>query len=401
MKTLLIGLLIVVVALAVLFTGIYAIKYDVVTKQDIKIIGFSEQTDMFTGGKISTCYTESHFQDYSSHYKAFNSYIYYGSLSDSERLVYQIFEFALDNRYPNILFDEALLEDLNYSVEEILYFLSLDSALVEQNLIKRAETYPISYTERGIHRESTARLFYVENFSSDRLAKKEEAIKQGEQIVQLMPNSLTANQKAEWIFDYLGTNVTWVSGDDTNKDFLYDTLCLGKSNCDGFANAFSLLSHMVEIKSFEKVYFTDTEESGHTWNAIYLDGAWYNVDATEAHFSATQEIPWRKTVRIHFGFSDTYQRYLPSFSSIIPPCENDFFPVSISIQTLTADNVKSLINEAYKQTSNKYIVADVEHYRFEDLQTLINSLDPSISASAHYVSEECTLVFFYCDGNIQ
>ena len=102
----------------------------------------------------------------------------------------------------------------------------------------------------------------------------------------------------------------------------------------GAANAFSLLSHMVEIKSFEKVYFTGTEESGHTWNAIYLDGAWYNVDATEAHFSATQEIPWRKTVRIHFGFSDTYQRYLPSFSSIIPACENDFFPVSFSIQTL-------------------------------------------------------------------
>lgn len=396
MKKVLFIVLLVLISLGLLAAGIYAIIYDFAQQDNYVRVGFSKDTNPMTSGDEVTYYRVSDLETYVSAYSDYNSYVYFSQLSEQEQKVYRILEYALDNSYPNILIDDRLLDGNQHSLEDILRFLSMDSSMVEQNLVNGYTDFYIDssrYARFGITTKVTGNLLYVSNFTNEKLERKLEAIKKAKAIVEKMPSYVTQCEKAAWIYDYLGKNITWVEGDETNKDFLYDAICLSKSNCDGFANAYSLLCRLVGIDSVEKIYLSNTEKPGHTWNALSLDGNWYNADATAAWADISREYEWQRDIRIYFGFSDQYQSYTPIFANMLPACTKDFNSVAHKYDSLKDATVSiDLLNDF---SNRQFTIFQFKHLTKDELQDFVNTFESHIGATIRDVNENCTLVFFY------
>lgn len=398
MKKVLWIILAVAISLGLLTAGTYAIIYDFAQQNNFVRVGFSHEASPVSSGSEVIYYKAADLVNYESAYRDYNSYVYFSQLTEQEQKVYRIMEYALDNSYPNILFDDRLLEGNRYTLEEILRFLSMDSSMVEQNLVEGYTDFYIDssrYERFGIKTRITGNLLYVSNFTSEKLERKNEALKKAEAICQQIPSAATCIEKATWIYDYLGQNVTWVDADETNKDFLYDALCLGKSNCDGFANAFSLLCQLVGIDSVEKIYLTGTAEPGHTWNVLLLNGVWYNADATAAKADVSREYDWQRKIRIYFGFSDQFQSNKPIFADILPACTEDFNPVAHKYGSLADTGVKEDLISAFSESTRQYTVFQFDHITRDELQAFVNSFGSKIGATIRNVNDNCTLIFFY------
>lgn len=312
-------------------------------------------------------------KNYQSQYRQYNSYIYYEGLNDDEKLIYHAYEYALDHSYPYFWVDQRLLQGLTWDTFDILWFLALDTPLVEQNLSQSNHDYTVTHSVFQVETASeTYTRIYVENFTAGRLIRKLQAIGEAEQIVAQMPEGLTDWEKAEYYFDYLGENVSYEEYIE-GEEYLYDALCLKKTNCDGYANAFSLLCSFSGPKCFEKLSDPEDGTDGHTWNAVLLDGSWINVDATGACEDVTSECENRSQERIYFGFPDALQSDLPLYQELVPACTEEIPPIT-RIPTGEIEDFTDKMKEAFRANDNKFAVilvdeGDLEKNITEDLAT--------------------------------
>ncbi|MBO6015554.1 MAG: hypothetical protein J6P60_03085 [Lachnospiraceae bacterium] len=76
--------------------------------------------------------------------------------------------------------------------------------------------------------------------------------------------------KIKYVYDYIILNCEYVR----TKDGAYNNLIVGKSCCNGYAEAFLLLMEEMDIPC------KYTVNSDHAWNTVFLDGQWYNIDTT-------------------------------------------------------------------------------------------------------------------------
>lgn len=286
--------------------------------------------------------------------------VYYSRLDATAQEVYRILCYAMDMEQPYILIDDRLLEGTAFSLQDILHAMALDSPMVEQNLEwtygeftstvthSRMLSYPVEETITG-------KSLFVSDFTPQKLEKKNQALEKARSIVGSFPQGMTPQQTAQAIYTYLGKNVQYFNTEENREmtDFLYDALCTGKSNCDGFANAFSLLCSLTGIRSCEKLSHSSGEtEEGHTWNAVELDGVWYNVDAT-----AAEEINQKPTLLLHFGFSDERQDAGVWGSELCPPCTRELFSYDC---TLSAEKgAGKALKDALKKTDRDYLIVYV------------------------------------------
>lgn len=373
----------VVMSLLVIYAGISIIVSNRNEEISAEVyIGFSPETTEKLTFKAVKMINAEKLQKYSSRYAPYNSYTYYKSLSNDEKIIYHAFEYALDHGYPYVLIDEKLVQQTAYDMLEILCFLSLDSAIVEQNLAKATDGYTIvhDYLNGMIPGyEIKGCLVRVVNFASGKLEKKEEALSKAGEIVAQIPDNLTNAEKAQYFYDYLGKNVTYESMEDRNVndiDFLYEALCMGQTNCDGFTNAFSLLCNMVGIPCFEKMYLPGNGKDGHTWNTVLLDGCWYNADCTCADNDVTEDHYLMQSLRRGFGYSDLLQKYEPMFGEVLPACERELIPIDCYFETVDDPGICEAVKQAYDATARKYVVVFFENGSEETnlLQQFIDTL---------------------------
>ena len=78
--------------------------------------------------------------------------------------------------------------------------------------------------------------------------------------------------RALWLHDYLISHVVY----DTSYTYCSaeGALVYGKGTCEAYVEAYTLLLGKIGIPSGREI------GNGHAWNAVYLDGAWYQVDVT-------------------------------------------------------------------------------------------------------------------------
>lgn len=81
---------------------------------------------------------------------------------------------------------------------------------------------------------------------------------------------MTDYQKIKYVYDYIILNCEY----DIAKDGAYNNLIVGKSCCNGYAEAFLTIMDAMHIPC------QYTVNSTHAWNTVYLDGEWYNIDTT-------------------------------------------------------------------------------------------------------------------------
>lgn len=338
-----------ILSLSILCAGIYFIKKDAEDKKRLEntnYLGFSSE---LPSEKTVQFFSAEEISNGEFKYKDYNTYTYFSNLGDNERKIYKAFEYAFENSYQYVLFEEKLIKNTQYSINDILYFLSLDSPLVEQNLIKHKENFRLNNKDIVPLRDSISGICIgVENFSKNKLELKNAAIEEAQDIIDKMPQNLSDLEKSKYFYQYICDTITYKTYDaQSDCNYLYDALCKGVTQCDGYTNAYSLLCNMSNIPCFEKSYLPESREAGHTWNSIQIDDIWFNVDTTNA-----SQLENNYSFLSRFCFSDDLQCDLPNWCELIPKCNQNVFAVDYAFKTENDSNLLVSIKEAFNNNND-------------------------------------------------
>ena len=378
----------------------------VITAPDVDLsypfIGF--RTERPEGTVDLEGYTRLTPEQINAHVPSYSGYgvsLYYDTLGPQEQQIYRIFQYAMDYTYPVVFIDDRLLEDDNIDIGAILDCMALDNPMVEQNIYWRAWEAECTYPNNNRFDKTQPTALYgtiIENpvFSRMTLDKKLLAKTRANEIIQHMPDGLTDLEKCQYFYDYLGNHVEYYTTEDHTqlRDYLYEALLEGKTNCDGYANAFSLLCYLSGVTCAEKMYSPTPEEedeTGHTWNAVQLDGVWYNVDAT-----ASREVNDKYVTMRHFCFADKYLDYRVDMSDRAPASEKSLIEPDVTITS--SGKAGSQVKKAWKtvkKTGRKYVLAEFPNgeQKSSVLQKIANSLGTTIN-TVHYVTKSGTALYY-------
>ncbi len=291
---------------------------------------------------------------YQTAYPECNSEYYKSQFAGEDLLMYNCYLYAMENSYTTFaLYVEDNQKNFNY----IRHAVCLDSPFLEQNINKGGESYllwedgKISYT--------------IEQFTADRWALKMQALEVLKGVVENIPAECdTQTEKMLYLYNYVCDHMEYATYEDkTFRDYLYDAVCKGKSNCDGYSNMYSLLLNLAGVESCEAMGDDVEDESllseeelleeeGHTWVVAKMDENYYNFDPT---FEDTIGEFMDERV-MYFAFSDELISVKQiDCEDIRPKCTDtslDFDYVQFAVENLTAyEEIKKIANYTDQQTS--------------------------------------------------
>lgn len=299
---------------------VYDSFYAILTVEDRPHIAFSNG-ELFKDSEevFFEAYEVEAFETTASKYR---QSMFYDTLTDSEKTVYLALEYAMCEGWSNILIDDLLVEDVK-DLGKILRFLAYDSPLLEQNLRYTTGTFNTGY-KGGLFGWAKLDGIYisVDNFTKDLWEKKQEAIEKAEEILAQLPTGLSVIDKADRLYRTVASAEYYDYGESLDVyPFLYDALITGKTHCDGYANALSLLYNMAGIRCVEKDYSPEEKgQLGHTWVLFEVDGKWYNADATGGNSMIPQVASLMKS-GYYFGFADKIQGHTAEYADMYPAAD--------------------------------------------------------------------------------
>ena len=332
-------------------------------------------SDTIEYGEGSVTLSSREMAKYKSTEDVYNSYVYYNTLKKEEKIIYKAMQYAYDNNYVYFHVEQKALPESEYSLMDILTFLSLDSPVIQQNL--DAEWYDHELTTSNVilgkvvERKLEGDTIFVDNFSEERTAEADKAVEKIKKWDLEIPEDADDTEKARAFYRYIDENIEYSSAKvEKGVDYLCLAVTSGKTNCDGFANTFSLLCNMNGIKCFEKLSEPGEEdEEGHTWNTVMLSGEWYHVDCTPA-----QNIESKDGVRelLRFGYSDEFQLDIADYEGVFPECNQNINPVACHLDACSSDNALSEITDAYRESENDWIIIAFDVFDEEECDLFQN-----------------------------
>ena len=82
------------------------------------------------------------------------------------------------------------------------------------------------------------------------------------------------------VHDWLYNHVEY-SMEAPDKYSMYGAMVDGRATCEGYAKSFQYIMRLLGIETLRySGFLNESPDTGHTWNAIKLDGQWYQVDVT-------------------------------------------------------------------------------------------------------------------------
>ncbi len=354
-------------------------------------VGFSDVE--LTEDSEETVFKISEFSGRNSQFSAYGSSFHYNLLDDTEKTLYHIFEYALENGYTNILVDDAFIDN-DDTFEKVLTYLSLDSPLVEQNFRWETGTFTKNYPTKifGIFETTgTYEGIYitVDSFTLETFKKKQLAVEKAKNVVNELPQDISVAEKAERLYRYVAEGIEYYEyclTDDAAfcehvHDYLYDAAITGKTHCDGYANYLSLLMNIAGIECIEKLHEGMSDDTGHTWNMFCIDGKWYNCDATGD--SLIPSVDSRMSAGYYFAFPDERQKYSPDYAEIYPVSDESLYmPIDAY---LTNEEINLFYTKAWEAFSkhDDWALILLDEYDEQELkphlQRLANKLGRTIS----------------------
>lgn len=354
----------------------------------------------------ATYMTTDEIKEYKTTTDIYNSGYYYEKLSEEEKVVYKAYQYALDNNFVYTYVDNSMISG-KYTPLDIIVFLSLDSATIQQNIssIEYTSSHTIM-TEiygREITKDVDGYLISADTFAKDKVEKVNQSVEKLKKVDFKFTEKTTEKEKAKKIFEYVDKNVDYSEKYEKNKgeeivhDFLYDAVFNGETNCDGFANMYSVLCALNGVECFEKVSSPPDEKTeGHTWNVVSIDGKWYNVDCTEAIDEKGKDAEISRLLR--FGFSDKLQSDKPDYKELLPECSGNIVPVKKFFKSCKDSDAASFVSKELRNSKGKYVIIAVENYSDKQMDNLMqkvaNRLYTTIYASTQD-NGEYTLCYIY------
>jgi len=333
-------------------------------------------------------------RNYTSQFRDYNTYTYFSHLNAPEQLLYHAYEYAMDEALPYFWIDNRLLLGMERSSFQVLEFLSLDSALVEQNFshLKGSYTAPTGESYTAI---------FVENFTREKLQNKKQAILDAKRFLVWNPDWKTASdwkaapdrELAEYIYDILGEFISYETNIE-GEEYLYNGLRALKTNCDGYTNAFALMCAVAGIPCIEINSDTPPGETGHTWNAVYLEGKWVHVDVTGAGEDFYSECENCREERVYFGFPDALLEEKVLYADIVPSCPEGLTPV-LQIPSARDVNFFNIIKAEFERNHRKFAVVLLDEGEIDDqtFDELVAELDCGLYY-VHYDTAQGKSVYY-------
>lgn len=308
--------------------------------------------------------------------------LHYDRLTSEKQLIYRALEFALENGYTYIYVDEKIASNSDM-LSEILKKFALDSPLLEQNLSYQMGEFTTYYDVGASTAELSGYYLKVDNFEEKYWEKKLVAIEAAERLISSMPKNLSDIEKAEYLHRKLLDNTQYYDYTDKSDEvnnYLYDAFITGRTHCDGSANAYGLLLNLAGIKCVEKQH-TGENTVGHTWNFVFLEGEWYNIDATAVEDRDSIDYEYR--VRKLFGFSDELQQYIPDYQAAYPEAKSNIgLTLNDRLPNIETKDFISKVKKAYKDNKEKYACFLLYYYdenaANKAMKKLANELDSSV-----------------------
>lgn len=301
--------------------------------------------------KPSEFLSEETLVSYRGEHEELESDVYFNSMDETEQVLYRAMQYAQDHRYIGLIFSEALIDKgAKDDISKVLVRYSLSTPLLEQNLYfgvsDELNTYRL---DRGLtpflFSSLTGYELVVENFAEEYAVKREEALAAAKKIkFGFSPEDDDEVARAHAFYRYLGEQITYE--EQSGRDYLYDAFVTGKTNCDGIANAFSLLCALEGIECFEK-YYSPLYGAGHTWNTVKLDEKWYNVDATYSKEALRFLEEEQVYVPFFFGFSNEME--LNSSSGGAPRVTENLIAFAGEYRTLTMPSCAEAVIDLFSE----------------------------------------------------
>ncbi len=107
---------------------------------------------------------------------------------------------------------------------------------------------------------------------------------------------LTQREQVTELYRYLTSTVTYEAADGADHT-MYAALVDRRACCQGVAYAMNWCMDRLGIEC--RVISGEIDEGGHAWNAVKLDGVWYELDATWDLGVAQEEWRWFLVDRAH------------------------------------------------------------------------------------------------------
>ncbi len=91
-----------------------------------------------------------------------------------------------------------------------------------------------------------------------------------------LKTSMSVKEKAQVLYNYMACNTKY----DVSYKYYdgYDAAVLGTAVCQGYTAMYNYLCNLAGVKM--EGMTGKTQGDAHAWSRIYVDGTWYNVDAT-------------------------------------------------------------------------------------------------------------------------
>lgn len=355
-------------------------------------VGFSIDAVFGNGDDVLLLLPE--FAEKELEYDIYRADLHYNTLPAVEQTLYRALEYAMERGYTTVMLDTGLGVEVE-RYPQVLNCLALDSPLLEQNLWYEMGycnlTYPVSVL--GLYQRPA--LFQgvyisVDNFALQWWQKKQEALARAQSIVAGMPAGYTDVQKAEYLYRHLATTVTYYDYDGADasaiQPYLYDALLTGKTHCDGYTNALSLLYRLAGLECVEKIYSAgENEDVGHTWNCFLLGDTWYNADA-----AGRGTLPTKKSTMgagLFFGFADLLQKYTPDNAEIYPVCgQNLQMPVDAHLADITGNGFVNAVKKGYAAHKNEWALVVVDTYDESKMNVQMQRVADDLYRTVHWAS---------------
>ena len=175
--------------------------------------------------------------------------------------------------------------------------------------------------------------------------------------------------KAKYVYETLIQNVDYVPEAENNQN-ICSVFIGGRSVCQGYAKA---MQYLLQQKGMEALLVTGfTNQEGHAWNLVRVNGAYYYLDPTWGDASYT------------FSGEDS------SYVGKNPPINYDYFLVTTEeiSKTHQIDMEEKL--PLCDSTSDNYYVREglyLENYDEERLRTIFEA---GYEQDSHYITLKCS-----------
>lgn len=289
--------------------------------------------------------------------KSVSSGYFRDKLSEKEVAVYDSIMYAYQNGYNYIGFSNRKFDSAMLS--KATFFIMCDNPYIEINLEHSVITI-----------DGYVYLFFP-NMTPEKKEFNDLAYQEAVKITASIPDSLeTEYDVAKYLYEYLVCNTQYTvdeNYDSSREPALYHALTGQMTNCDGFANALTMLYNIAGVECFNVFYPGNDTAPGHTWCIANIDGKYYHLDPSNdaSVYSVINSVDCFSFLCVSDGVKLANSYYHDSIKNIVPKCTDtkyDFTNVDIHIDAIDVQTAMDAAIEYLNSLGLKEDMTDREHF---------------------------------------